>query len=33
VHSGWGIPIDHIELKIAHINSGTFTSLDLSRLP
>ena len=33
VHSGWGIPIDHIDLKIAHINSGTFTSLDLSSLP
>ena len=33
VHSGWGIPIDYIDLKIAHINSGTFTSLDLSSLP
>ena len=33
VHSGWGIPIENIDLKIAHINSGTFTSLDLSRLP
>ena len=33
VHSGWGIPIENIDLKIAHINSGTFTSVDDSRRP
>ena len=31
VHSGWGIPIENIDLKIAHINSGTFSSVDDSR--
>lgn len=33
VHSGWGIPIENIDLKIAHINSGTFSSVDDSRRP
>ena len=30
VGNGWGIPLESIAVKLAHINSATFTSLDFS---